>query len=194
MTPEGSNDGRPIALLFLCLGNICRSPLAEGIFIHRATARGVADRFRIDSAGTGGWHAGNRPDPRSIAVARKHGVELPGRARKLAADSDGVAFELILAMDRQNAIDAIDAGIPPERVRLMRSFDLTADPASQSDAEVPDPYYGGDGGFDEVYDMLVRACDGLLDALLESSKPADSPTDKPTGSPTGCPTDRPTGA
>ena len=149
-------------LLFLCLGNICRSPLAEGIFIHRATERGVIDRFRVDSAGTGGWHAGNRPDPRSIAVAAKHGVHLPGRARKLIGDQDGDAFEFILAMDRQNAIDAVDVGIPVGRVRLMRSFD----PAAEPDAEVPDPYYGGDGGFDEVYAMLVRACDGLLDHLM----------------------------
>jgi protein-tyrosine phosphatase len=150
-------------VLFLCLGNICRSPLAEGIFIHRATERGVIDRFRVDSAGTGGWHAGDRPDPRSIAVAEKHGVHLPGRARRLEGTADGSAFDLIIAMDRQNAADAVEMGVPTERVRLMRSFDAKAEP----EAEVPDPYYGGDRGFDDVYAMLVRACDGLLDHLLD---------------------------
>lgn len=158
MTPDHSP---PTRVLFLCLGNICRSPLAEGIFLHLATERGVIDRLRVDSAGTGGWHAGNRPDPRSVAVAEKHGVALPGRARRLDGPADGAAFDLIVAMDRQNAIDAIAMGVPEDRVRLMRSFDPSADPG----AEVPDPYYGGDGGFDEVYAMLVRACDGLLDAL-----------------------------
>ncbi len=157
-TPDDARTG----LLFLCLGNICRSPLAEGIFIHRATERGVIDPVRGDYAGNRSRQVGNPPDPRSVAVATKNGVRLPSRARQLAAD-DGRTFHLILAMDRQNARDAArDFAIPIERVRLMRSFDPTADP----EAEVPDPYYGGDGGFDEVYDMLVRACDGLLDHLL----------------------------
>ena len=154
----------PTGVLFLCLGNICRSPLAEGIFIHRATERGVIDRFRVDSAGTGGGHAGDRPDPRSVAVAAAHGVDLPGRARKLDGDADGVRFDLVIAMDSQNASDAIAAGVPEGRVRLMRSFDPTAGPG----AEVPDPYYGGASGFDDAYTMLVRACDGLLDGLLAS--------------------------
>ena len=152
----------PTGVLFLCLGNICRSPLAEGIFIHRATERGVIDRFRVDSAGTGGWHAGDRPDPRSVAVAAKHGVDLPGRARKLEGGADGVRFDLVIAMDSQNASDAIAAGVPEGRVHLMRSFD----PAAEPGAEVPDPYYGGTNGFDDVYTMLVWACDGLLDGLL----------------------------
>jgi len=147
--------------LFLCLGNICRSPLAEGVFIHLATNRGVRARFRVDSAGTGGWHAGDRPDTRSVAVATKHGVDLPGRARKLDGPADGERFDLVIAMDRQNAADAIQAGVPGDRVRLMRSFDASA----EDGAEVPDPYYGGARGFDDVYEMLVRACDGLLDVL-----------------------------
>lgn len=153
-------------VLFLCLGNICRSPLAEGVFIHLATQRGVIDRFRVDSAGTGGWHAGDRPDPRSIAVASKHGVDLPGRARKLDGSADGERFDLVIAMDQQNAADAISAGVPGDRVRLMRSFDASA----EDGAEVPDPYYGGGRGFDDVYEMLVRACDGLLDELVAADR------------------------
>ena len=156
-----TSDART-GLLFLCQGNICRSPLAEGIFIHLATERGVIDRFRVDSAGTGGWHVGNPPDPRSVAVAEKNGVRLPSLARQLIRE-DASAFDLVLAMDRQNAENAArEFGIDPSRIRLMRSFDPLAD----ADAEVPDPYYGGDRGFDEVYEMLVRACDGLLDHLL----------------------------
>ena len=148
-------------VLFLCLGNICRSPLAEGVFIHLATQRGVIGQFRVDSAGTGGWHAGDRPDPRSIAVASKHGVDLPGFARKLDGSADGERFDLVIAMDKQNSADAIEMGVPADRVRLMRSFD----PSAQDGAEVPDPYYGGGRGFDDVYEMLVRACGGLLDVL-----------------------------
>ncbi|MEZ6317889.1 MAG: low molecular weight protein-tyrosine-phosphatase [Phycisphaerales bacterium] len=101
----------PIGVLFVCLGNICRSPLAEGIFIHIARERGVLDRFRVDSAGTGGWHVGNPPDPRSVAVARKHGIELPSRARTF---DDGLReserFEWLIAMDRENEADMLARG------------------------------------------------------------------------------------
>src|SRR5262245_42334662 len=99
------SDTRPgaerIRVLFVCLGNICRSPLAEGVFLHLAQAAGVADRFEVDSAGTGDWHAGERPDSRATAVARKHGVELPSIARQVTrADFD--RFDHIVAMDREN--------------------------------------------------------------------------------------------
>lgn len=149
----------PRRVLFVCLGNICRSPLAEGVFQHLAAQRGVLERFRVDSAGTGGWHAGNPADPRSAAVARKHEIDLPSRARQVRpAETDD--WDLVLAMDRQNMDDLIGLGFHPDRVRLMRSFD-----ASAGDADVPDPYYGGPEGFDDVYAMLVRACEGLLDEL-----------------------------
>lgn len=149
-------------LLFLCLGNICRSPLAEGIFLHAARERGVADRFDVDSCGTGGWHAGEKPDPRARAVAKAHGVDLPSRARQLDPSADAARFDLVLAMDAQNREDAIAAGIPAEKVRLMREFDPTLD----RPADVPDPYYGGPEGFEDVFGMLTRACHGLLDHCL----------------------------
>lgn len=152
-------------LLFVCLGNICRSPLAEGIFLHLARERGVLDRFRVDSCGTGGWHVGNRPDRRALAVARKYGVSLPSRARQLDASTDGIAFDLLLAMDADNARALLRAGVDPNRVRLMRSFDATAVDEDGNAPDVPDPYYGGDEGFDRVFDMLTRACNGLLDEL-----------------------------
>lgn len=151
------------AVCFVCLGNICRSPLAEGLFIHLARERGVLGRFDVDSCGTGGWHVGNPPDPRSIAVATKHGIELPSRARKFDRRRDPERFNLLLAMDRQNRDDLLDAGCAPEQVRLMRSFDPALANVSERELDVPDPYYGGNSGFDDVYEMLVAACGGLLD-------------------------------
>lgn len=158
---------QPTTVLFVCLGNICRSPLAEGVFLHLANQRGVAHRFEVDSCGTGGWHAGNRPDPRSIAVADKHSINLPSRARQLDA-SDADRFDLIIAMDASNRDNLINAGVHAGKVRLLREFDPTVD-ANRADRDVPDPYYGGPDGFDDVYDMVLRSCDALLDLLLGSS-------------------------
>lgn len=149
----------PRRLLFVCLGNICRSPLAEGIFLHLASKRGVHDRFEVDSAGTGGWHVGNPADPRSIAVAKKYGITLPSHARKVSA-AETNAWDFVLAMDRQNQSDLIQLGFDDSTVRLMREFEPGA-----SDLDVPDPYYGSDDGFENVYRMLFDACNGLLDEL-----------------------------
>jgi protein-tyrosine phosphatase len=152
-----------MGVLFVCLGNICRSPLAEGLFIHLARERGVLERFRVDSAGTGAWHVGKPADPRSIAVARAHGVHLPSVARQVDPETDFVRFGLILAMDRSNRTDLLDLGAARERVRLMRSFDPTLVGASEQELDVPDPYYGDGDGFERVYEMLLRATTGLLD-------------------------------
>lgn len=170
------DDPRPIGVLFVCLGNICRSPLAEGLFIHMARARGALHRFRVDSAGTGRWHVGNPADPRSIAVARKHGVELPSRARQVDPDSDFFdpldpdipGFDWLIAMDQSNAARLIELGAPPPRVRLMRSFDPALAGKPEHHLEVPDPYYGGEQGFDDMYAMLHAACLGMLDTLLRT--------------------------
>lgn len=161
-------------MLFVCLGNICRSPMAEGIFIHLAGRRGVLDQFEIDSCGLGGWHVGNRADPRARATAAKNGVDLPSCARKFDPKSDPERFDLLLAMDASNARGLIDRGTPPEKVRLMRSFDPALRdkldergwPKPGVEIDVPDPYYGADGGFDQVYAMLVRACEGLLNDAM----------------------------
>jgi len=149
-------------VLFVCLGNICRSPLAEGVFAHMVKQEGLSDRFHVDSAGTGAWHAGERPDPRSIRVAADHGVELPGQARQVTPD-DLLRFDWVVPMDRDNQAELerlakVHGGTA--RIRLLRSFDAEAD-----GDEVPDPYYGGPGGFDRVYDMVHAACAGLLDEL-----------------------------
>lgn len=153
-------------LLFVCLGNICRSPLAEGVFLHQAKARGVLDRFDVDSCGVGSWHVGDPPDHRATAVAKRHGVHLPSVGRQVDPDTDFERFELILAMDGSNRHALIRLGAPEDRVRLMRSFDPTLAGAEDHELDVPDPYYGGPEGFDKVFAMLERACGGLLDELV----------------------------
>ena len=152
-------------VLFVCLGNICRSPLAEGIFIHLAREQGVLDRLDVDSCGTGGWHVGNRADPRSLAVARKYDIELPSCARQLNPEQDFDRFAWIIAMDRSNRDNLIASGADAGNVQLMMAFhpDYIKDPEKAPD--VPDPYYGGPDGFEQVYDMLTGACAGLLRAV-----------------------------
>lgn len=154
-------------VLFVCLGNICRSPLAEGIFLHLARARGLAERFDVDSCGTGAWHVGERADHRSIAVARRHGVELPSIARQLDPASDFDRFHWLIAMDRANVRSILAAGGPRERVRLMRSFDPSLAGRNQAELDVPDPYDWHGDGFEDVYQMLLSACRGLLDVLAD---------------------------
>jgi len=157
---------RPTSVLFVCLGNICRSPLAEGVFTHLVSEAGLDGRFAIDSAGTGAWHAGERPDPRSIAVAEAHGVRLPGRARQVTPE-DLRRFDVVVAMDRDNLAEleglSRSAG-GTARLHLLREFDPDAD-----GDEVPDPYYGGPSGFEKVYAMVHAACRGLLDELHPAS-------------------------
>lgn len=154
-----------IAVCFVCLGNICRSPTAEGVFLHLVEQAGLQDRFVIDSAGTGDWHVGERPDRRTIAEAQCRGVRLPSIARQVVA-GDFARFDLLLAMDRRNRADllAMARSEPARRkVRLFREFDPTA----PAEAEVPDPYYGGDREFAEVFDICFRASEGLLERLRQ---------------------------
>jgi protein-tyrosine phosphatase len=155
-------------VLFVCLGNICRSPLAKVVFTHHARTRGVLDRFRIDSCGTGSWHVGGPADPRTVDVAREMGLSCEHVVRQFNASSDAESFEYILAMDRDNKRTLLAHGAPPERVRMMRSFDptLVAAGVGERDLDVPDPYQGGPEGFREVYRMLDRASIGLLEHLL----------------------------
>ncbi|MCA9293913.1 MAG: low molecular weight phosphotyrosine protein phosphatase [Phycisphaerales bacterium] len=157
-----------IGVLFVCMGNICRSPVAEGLFLHLARERQVDDMFDVDSAGTGGWHAGERADRRALAVARKHGVELPSRARQVDPVRDWARFHHIIAMDRQNVQDLLNVGAPSDRLRLLRSFDPALAEAKGRALDVPDPYYGDDEGFDAVFAMATHACKGLLEQLLQA--------------------------
>jgi protein-tyrosine phosphatase len=165
-----SDGNEPIRILFVCMGNICRSPLAECVFVHKARERGVHDRFEIDSAGTGGWHVGERPDGRMRAVAERNGVTLDGRARQVKR-RDFERFDLLVCMDENNRHDLLDLGAPESKIRPLLTFD-----AAKQFGEVPDPYYGGADGFNLVYRLVDAACEGLLDHLLaqrdvETSKP-----------------------
>ena len=160
--PESSSGPRVTSVLFVCMGNICRSPLAEGVFRHLVEDEGLDDAFVVDSAGTGAWHVGDAPDPRSVEVAAAHGVRLGGQARQVTLDDLG-RFDFVIAMDRDNlaALEKIaDAGPGTARPHLLREFDPTAD-----GDEVPDPYYGGPRGFEHVYGMVRAACVGLLAEL-----------------------------
>ncbi|MGH7130365.1 MAG: low molecular weight protein-tyrosine-phosphatase [Phycisphaerales bacterium] len=158
----GSNQ--PTRVLFVCLGNICRSPLAKFVAVAMAERRGLSGRVEFDSCGTGGWHVGGGADPRTVAVARRHGLETTHTARQLSHQDFG-RFHWLIAMDADNVQTLLNRGAPPEKVRLMRSFDAAAS-AEAPDLDVPDPYTGGPEGFDEVYSMLVTACEGMLDELL----------------------------
>jgi len=153
----------PTRILFVCLGNICRSPLAEAVFRHKVRERGVEDQFEIDSAGTSGYHNGAPPDARSSETARRRGVELAGQSRRLGA-ADLRRFDYVIAMDGENlheirALEAAAGG--SARIHRLREWDPEA-----SSADVPDPYYGGPGGFDDVHDIVDRSCQALLDHLL----------------------------
>jgi len=157
-------------ILFVCLGNICRSPTAEGVMRKIVRDEGLEDQIEIDSAGTGGWHIGAPPDERATAAARNRQIELSGEARKLAPE-DFDRFDLILAMDASNRRE-IERLAPDEdaraKVRMLREFD----PASRDldDLDVPDPYYGGDEGFEEVLDLVDAATRGLLDELRQTGR------------------------
>ena len=149
---------KKIGVLFVCLGNICRSPLAEGIFQSKLEEEGLSDIFKVDSCGTAAYHVGSSPDPRSAANARQNGIELDHSARQFRA-SDFEQFDYILAMDRSNLrnIKSLEAGTSGFQLSLMRDFD-----PEDRGADVPDPYYGGERGFQEVFEILDRSTDNLL--------------------------------
>lgn len=151
------------SVLFVCMGNICRSPTAEGVFRRRVAAAGLAERFLIDSAGTHGYHVGEPPDARSMEHAANRGYDLSAqRSRKVAA-SDFENFDHVLAMDHDN-LRLLEAACPPRHLHKLGLFMAHAR-HSASDV-VPDPYYGGGRGFDMVLDYIEDASDGLIATLM----------------------------
>lgn len=152
-----------IRVCFVCLGNICRSPTAEGIMAALVDEAGLAHAIAVDSAGTGAYHVGEPPDARARATARARGVMLGGKAAHFTA-RDFARFDYVVAMDESNRADLLalarDDG-QRAKVHLLRSFD----PGSLPEAGVPDPYYGGPDGFDEVFDICLAGCRGLLARL-----------------------------
>jgi len=150
-------------ILFVCMGNICRSPTAEGVFRHLLAQRAVDFVLEVDSAGTHDYHVGEPPDTRAIAAAKRRGIDLsPLRARQIARE-DFSRFDLVLAMDEQNLAELKRRAGPahPERIRLLMDYAPNA-----ARRFVPDPYYGGPLGFEEVLDLLEQASEGLLQDLL----------------------------
>ena len=142
-------------VLFVCLGNICRSPTAEGVMRALVREAGLEEDIEIDSAGTGAWHAGSSPDPRSTAAAARRGITLEGAARQVT-DEDFETYDLILAMDSEN-LHELRRRAPAGKEGKIRLL--------CGDADVPDPYYGGGRGFDDVLDQVEAACRTLLDEL-----------------------------
>jgi protein-tyrosine phosphatase len=159
-----------VRLLFVCMGNICRSPTAEAVMAREVRAAGLEDRVELDSAGTGSWHVGEPPDPRSTSAAARRGVTLHGAARQVAPQ-DFERFDLVVAMDRQND-DALQRLAPDaaarDKIRLLREFDPEA--VAAGDLDVPDPYYGAGDGFARVLDVVEAGCEGLLRTLREEGR------------------------
>ncbi|XP_016506218.2 uncharacterized protein LOC107824006 [Nicotiana tabacum] len=174
-TEANSQQTKPFSVLFVCLGNICRSPAAEGVFTDLVKKRGLDSKFKIDSAGTINYHEGNEADPRMRAAAKRRGIAITSISRPIRP-SDFKDFDLILAMDKQNKADILGAlerwihreTLPadaPEKVRLMCSYCK-----KHEETEVPDPYYGGAQGFEKVLDLLEDACDSLLESIVAENK------------------------
>jgi protein-tyrosine phosphatase len=151
-------------ILFVCLGNIVRSPLAENLFRRLTQLNGIEDQFVLDSAGVGDWHVGEPPDSRMRRVAQQHGLVYDGRARQIS-HRDLQAFDLIIAMDRENSasLRGLARSAQEEaKIHMLREFDPQS---NHPQASVPDPYYGDLDAFEEVYQIIERSCHGLLMAL-----------------------------
>jgi protein-tyrosine phosphatase len=159
-------------LLFVCMGNICRSPTAEAVMRDLVAREGLDGAIEIDSAGTGSWHVGDPPDRRSTAAAKARGITMAGAARQVT-EADFARYDLLLAADEQN-VAALRAMAPDadaaDKVVLLRAYDQAS--VAAGDLEVPDPYYGGPGGFDHVLDLVDAACRGLLDRLRAEGRVA----------------------
>lgn len=148
-----------VKVLFVCLGNICRSPTAEGIFLARLKEQGLEDVVLTDSAGTAGWHVGKAPDARAIAAAAERGVDISGLRARQVTGADFTEFDYILAMDEANLVDLNSFKPNNFSGRCCLYLDFAK---SASENEVPDPYYGGAEGFAHVLDLVEQAATGLL--------------------------------
>jgi protein-tyrosine phosphatase len=154
---------KPVRVLFLCTGNICRSPTAEGVLRTLAERQGIAHRFIFDSAGTQGYHVGEPPDPRTIAAAKTRGYDLTALRARRAASADFHEFDWLLAMDGDH-LNWLRNKRPADSPGQMKRFlDFSPEHVGQ---DMPDPYYGGPDGFERVLDLAEAAGDGLLETLL----------------------------
>ncbi len=149
-----------VEISFVCLGNICRSPLAHGVFQNLVTRAGLDNKIIVSSAGTSGWHTGDLPDNRMRLTAQSKGIQLKNRARQFQS-KDFDRFDLVMAMDRFNLSELrklAPKSISEDQLMLFRTFD----PKSNGDLDVPDPYYGGERGFETVFQIVERTCPPLL--------------------------------
>jgi protein-tyrosine phosphatase len=151
-------------ILFVCLGNICRSPTAEGVFRHTVAARNLEHLFEIDSAGTGDWHLGAPPDERARHAAARRGIDLEGLRARQALRADMALFDYIIAMDHANRVALEELADDEQRHKIHLMLDFS-DSIEQD--EIPDPYYGGEQGFDRVLDMIEQASIDLLQHILD---------------------------
>ncbi|MFT6969736.1 MAG: protein-tyrosine phosphatase [Roseivirga sp.] len=152
-----------VKVLFVCLGNICRSPLAEGIFMQKLRLKGLDDRFEVDSCGTSNYHIGESPDSRTIVNAVKNGIDLDHKGKPFKSEYF-FYYDYMLPMDQSNLrdLEKFRPDNPKAEVFVLRTFDLL-----NKGADVPDPYYAGEHGFQEVFDIIDRSCEQLLVHLIE---------------------------
>ncbi len=150
-------------LLFVCLGNICRSPMAEGVFRRVAEEEGVLHLFEIDSAGLGDWHTGQAPDARAQAAAASRGIDISGQSARQVTRNDYARFDLLLVMDGSNYEELAQSAPSDARHKIRRFLDFAPQVGTK---DVPDPFYGGSEGFDHALDLIEEAARGLLADLL----------------------------
>lgn len=155
-----ARDEAELRVLMVCMGNICRSPTAQGVFERMLEEQGLAERIYVDSAGTHAYHVGARPDPRAVACAQRRGIDLRRLRARAVAEEDFTVFEYIVAMDEQNLADLRQACPEPEGVSRIST--LLSFAADSSEVDVPDPYYGGPSGFERVLDLVEEGAMGLL--------------------------------
>lgn len=148
-----------VKVLFVCMGNICRSPTAEGVFRHLVNQAGLAEQIHIDSAGTHAYHVGEPPDNRAQAAARIRSIDLSSQRARKVHSGDFEQFDYVLAMDNSNYAELQYISDPNQQYKLSLFLDFAVNPDTR---EVPDPYYGGDRGFEHVLDLVENASQGLL--------------------------------
>lgn len=153
-----------VKVLFICMGNICRSPTAQGVFLDLLKRRGLEGEVYVESAGTHAYHIGKAPDPRAREAALKRGIDLSGQSARRVEIEDFELFDYVLAMDRENLEILHDICMPEHRHKVGLFLGYAP---HLGETEVPDPYYGGATGFERVLDMIEAASEGLLDEILE---------------------------
>lgn len=156
---------KKVNVLFVCMGNICRSPLAHGLFEAMVAKEGLSEMIVVDSAGTHAYHVGNPPDPRSQETALRHGIDLSGQRARRVAQPDFERFDYILAMDRDNYSLLADSCPDEQRHKLSLFLEFAPE---LPEREVPDPYYGGASGFEQVYNLVEAASRGLLEEIRKT--------------------------